>query len=201
MSDDLVGNEARLQRRMLLQVNDCTFISKIYGHIQISNFKESNFEKLKQRYIISNSRTNGRKDDNEKIPYAHRMTLILNEYFELAKSSCHGDYVNPDPNSYKCLYAFQRIKEMIVLHSSLIANGNNLKLYLFFVIIKSYCGKINTVNNGDHDMIIPYMSTLKWIRNLNFTIDNEWRPWYVGGQIARYTEKYKSNQAYITFAR
>lgn len=28
------------------------------------------------------------------------------------------------------------------------------------------------------------MSTLKWIRRLNATVDEEWRPWYVDGQVA-----------------
>lgn len=82
--------------------------------------------------------------------------------------------------------------------------------------------------SGDHDMSIPYMSTLKWIRQLNLTIDDQWRAWTVNGQIAgsvfqfldvdrkldiyqsenrnfkfilcRYTEIYKKHQAYLTFA-
>ncbi|KAL2241054.1 UNVERIFIED_CONTAM: Serine carboxypeptidase-like 17, partial [Sesamum indicum] len=53
---------------------------------------------------------------------------------------------------------------------------------------------------GDHDMIIPYMSTLKWIRDLNLTLDEDWRPWTVDGQVAGYTMKYKNNQAELTFA-
>ncbi|KAK4401744.1 Serine carboxypeptidase-like 2 [Sesamum angolense] len=38
--------------------------------------------------------------------------------------------------------------------------------------------------SGDHDLILPYMSTLKWIRDLNLTLDEDWRPWTVDGQIA-----------------
>lgn len=40
-------------------------------------------EKLKQGYIVGNSRTDADKDDNEKIPYAHRMGLVSDEYFEV----------------------------------------------------------------------------------------------------------------------
>lgn len=56
------------------------------------------------------------------------------------------------------------------------------------------------VYSGDHDMIIPYMSSLKWIRKLNITMDEEWRAWNVDGQVAGYTEKFKNNQAYVMFA-
>ncbi|KAG8368497.1 hypothetical protein BUALT_Bualt15G0051800 [Buddleja alternifolia] len=60
-----------------------------------------------QGYVVGNSRTNGKKDDNEKIPYAHRMALISDEYFEQAKSNCRGDYVSPDPSNVQCLFALQ----------------------------------------------------------------------------------------------
>ncbi|PIN04508.1 Serine carboxypeptidases (lysosomal cathepsin A) [Handroanthus impetiginosus] len=234
---------------------------------------------LFQGYIIGNSKTEGQKDDNEKIPYAHRMALISDEYFELAKSSCHGDYVNLDPNNYKCLYALQLIKECTkrideahilepkckfvspkpidFLSGRLFMEDDPIDLILLSKQERPWCRGYNYVptyiwannetvqealhirkgtitnwkrcNNslsyeedvesifrhhqvlnekgyqalaysGDHDMLIPYMSTLKWIRSLNLTVDDEWRPWYAGGQIAGYTEKYKKNQAYITFA-
>ncbi|KZV38053.1 serine carboxypeptidase [Dorcoceras hygrometricum] len=55
--------------------------------------------------------------------------------------------------------------------------------------------------NGDHDMGVPYISTLNWIRRLNLTIEDAWRPWRVDGQIAGYTEKYKEGGgSFITFA-
>ncbi|PIN18371.1 Serine carboxypeptidases (lysosomal cathepsin A) [Handroanthus impetiginosus] len=239
---------------------------------------------LLQGYIIGNSRT-GNKDSNERIPYAHRMALISDEYFELAKSSCNGEYVNPDPNNYKCLYALELIKECTkhikdphilepqctfmsprpndLLSSQLFVEDDPLDLLFLSKQDKPWCRNYNYVptyiwaNNetvqkalhvrkgtitswtrcnttiaftnlaykedvesifrhhqllnekgyqalaysGDHDLNIPYMSTLKWIRALNLTIDDNWRPWYVGGQVAGYTEKYKNyNQAYITFA-
>ncbi|KAL0384301.1 UNVERIFIED_CONTAM: Serine carboxypeptidase-like 18 [Sesamum radiatum] len=68
-------------------------------------------EELKQGYIVGNSRTDANKDNNEKVPYAHRMALISDEHFELANSSCHGEYVNPDPENIQCLYALRLVKE------------------------------------------------------------------------------------------
>ncbi|KAH7518636.1 hypothetical protein FEM48_Zijuj09G0192100 [Ziziphus jujuba var. spinosa] len=49
--------------------------------------------------------------------------------------------------------------------------------------------------NGDHDLGLPHISTEKWIKSLNLSIQSEWRPWFVDGQIAGYTVKY-SNQGY-----
>lgn len=38
--------------------------------------------------------------------------------------------------------------------------------------------------SGDHDMMIPYLGTLAWIKSLNFTIVDRWRPWMVDDQVA-----------------
>ncbi|XP_022851016.1 serine carboxypeptidase-like 18 [Olea europaea var. sylvestris] len=49
-------------------------------------------------------------------------------------------------------------------------------------------------------MACPYVGTLKWIRMLNLTVEDNWRPWNVDGQVAGYTEKYKNNDFNLTFA-
>ncbi|GKV19802.1 hypothetical protein SLEP1_g30020 [Rubroshorea leprosula] len=46
------------------------------------------------------------------------------------------------------------------------------------------------VYSGDHDMLIPYTGTRYWLSTLNFTIVDDWRPWYVEGQVAGFTLKY-----------
>ncbi|PIN26501.1 Serine carboxypeptidases (lysosomal cathepsin A) [Handroanthus impetiginosus] len=204
---------------------------------------------------------------------------------KLAKSNCNGEYINPDPNNHKCLYALQLVKKCTeriyeshilepkceffsskptdFLPGQLFVEEDPVDVLFLSKQERPWCRNYNyvpayiwannetiqealhirkgTVTNwercnatisrstlfykkdvesvfkhhqllnergfqalvysGDHDMSIPYMSTLKWIRNLNLTVDEGWRPWYVDGQIAGYTEKYKNiNQAYITFA-
>nr|KAJ0214262.1 hypothetical protein LSAT_V11C400212610 [Lactuca sativa] len=36
---------------------------------------------------------------------------------------------------------------------------------------------------GDHDTTVPYLSTLNWIKSLNLSIIDGWRPWFVEEQI------------------
>ncbi|RXH72890.1 hypothetical protein DVH24_012574 [Malus domestica] len=42
------------------------------------------------------------------------------------------------------------------------------------------------IYSGDHDMLVPFMATQAWIRSLNYSIVNDWRPWFVKGQVAGY---------------
>ncbi|KAI3690227.1 hypothetical protein L2E82_48203 [Cichorium intybus] len=56
------------------------------------------------------------------------------------------------------------------------------------------------VYSGDHDMVVPYLGTLKWIESLNLLIVNDWRPWFVDEQVAGYTMKYSNHDYNLTFA-
>ncbi|KAL0356910.1 UNVERIFIED_CONTAM: Serine carboxypeptidase-like 18 [Sesamum calycinum] len=263
------GNEAGLEPRMLLQDN--------------------NVEELKQGYVVGNSVANMNKDYNEKVPYAHRMALISDEYFEIdnlvdeyclvldnmkimdrstisaSKEQLSWEYGNPDPENVQCLYALQLVKECvshvneahilepICKYMSPRPNVSRLgqlfleddpvnllslskqdqpwcRIHNYATSIvwandeastssshqKGTCGTITEwkrcnpglsykqdvesvlqhhrllhekgfqalAYSGDHDMVVPYLSTLKWIRDLNLTLDEDWRPWIVDGQVA-----------------
>ncbi|XP_048633413.1 serine carboxypeptidase-like 13 isoform X1 [Brassica napus] len=41
--------------------------------------------------------------------------------------------------------------------------------------------------SGDHDMTVPFLATQAWIRSLNYSIIDDWRPWMMNDQIAGYT--------------
>lgn len=45
-------------------------------------------------------------------------------------------------------------------------------------------GYRSLIYSGDHDTMIPYTSTEAWIRSLNYSIVDDWRPWIVDGQVA-----------------
>lgn len=40
------------------------------------------------------------------------------------------------------------------------------------------------INSGDHDFVVPFLSTQAWIRALNYSIIDEWRQWIVEDQVA-----------------
>ncbi|BFG42097.1 hypothetical protein CerSpe_283710 [Prunus speciosa] len=55
------------------------------------------------------------------------------------------------------------------------------------------------VYSGDHDMLIPYVGTQEWIKSLNLSVDYQWRPWFVNGQVAGYTNAYTRKAYSLTF--
>ncbi|CAL5377519.1 unnamed protein product [Camellia sinensis] len=56
------------------------------------------------------------------------------------------------------------------------------------------------VETGDRDMVVPFVGTVKWIKSLNLTVVNDWRPWFVDGQVAGYTIKYSEHGYRLTYA-
>ncbi|CAD5195029.1 unnamed protein product [Musa acuminata subsp. malaccensis] len=54
------------------------------------------------------------------------------------------------------------------------------------------------VYSGDHDLTVPFLGTQAWIRSLNFSIVDDWRPWSVEGQVAGFTRSYSNNLTFAT---
>ncbi|XP_063940035.1 serine carboxypeptidase-like 2 [Daucus carota subsp. sativus] len=228
-----------------------------------------------QGYILGNPLVNYQTAVNSKFIFVHRMGLISDEYYELARKNCNGEFFYVDPDNVPCLNAIQRIKECIskldpehilevncggdqpesdevqsdyrfngdvlfpswhdkpwcrkysyllsyawannphVQEALHVRNGTISKwkrcyrnipyvkdvtdvLEYHYVLTKEKYRVL--AYSGDHDMVIPYIGTIGWIRSLNLTMDENWRPWFVDDEIAGYTEKYKQHGYNITFA-
>ncbi|KAF9621146.1 hypothetical protein IFM89_016640 [Coptis chinensis] len=54
------------------------------------------------------------------------------------------------------------------------------------------------IYSGDHDKVINHLGTLAWIKSLNYSIIDDWRPWFVSGQVAGYTMTYSNRMTFAT---
>ncbi|KAJ0046426.1 hypothetical protein Pint_05637 [Pistacia integerrima] len=54
--------------------------------------------------------------------------------------------------------------------------------------------------SGDHDLVVPHIYTEYWMGLLDITLDEDWRPWFVGGQTVGYTLKYSNYGYRLTYA-
>ncbi|XP_019439670.1 PREDICTED: serine carboxypeptidase-like 2 [Lupinus angustifolius] len=54
------------------------------------------------------------------------------------------------------------------------------------------------IYSGDHDMKVNFVGTQAWIRSLNYSIVDDWRPWYTNGQVAGYTRTYSNQMTFAT---
>ncbi|XP_054781823.1 serine carboxypeptidase-like 11 [Prosopis cineraria] len=59
-------------------------------------------------------------------------------------------------------------------------------------------GYRSLIFSGDHDMACSFLSTQAWIRSLNYSIVDDWRPWHVNGQVAGYTRTYSNRMTFAT---
>ncbi|KAJ8762624.1 hypothetical protein K2173_008063 [Erythroxylum novogranatense] len=59
-------------------------------------------------------------------------------------------------------------------------------------------GYRSLIYSGDHDLVIPFIGTQAWIRSLNYSLVDDWRPWYVEGQVGGYTRTYANGLTFAT---
>ncbi|CAH2067047.1 unnamed protein product [Thlaspi arvense] len=62
----------------------------------------------------------------------------------------------------------------------------------------SISGYRSLIFSGDHDMAVPFLGTQAWIRSLNYSVVDEWRPWMIKDQVAGYTTTYANKMTFAT---
>ncbi|KAL6270511.1 hypothetical protein ACE6H2_027422 [Prunus campanulata] len=130
------------------------------------------------------------------------------------KRNCKGEYVNVDLNNTLCvddLEVYNECIEDIQLDHILepvcsvsspksagsnwfaedLVNKDSVNLLLSLSQLRRpWCrnlikqGYRVLIYSGDHDLNIPYVSTMDWIESLNLTVDSRWKPWFLHGQVA-----------------
>ncbi|CAL5387370.1 unnamed protein product [Camellia sinensis] len=112
------GNELGRQPYMNLKVNEPNL--ELEFSFNLANFKLnivlcSTFgigNVPSYGYILGNPVTDSYVDDNSRIPFAYRLTLISEDLYRAAKASCNGDYVNIDNED--CKLNMEAIDELIL---------------------------------------------------------------------------------------
>nr|XP_023924394.1 serine carboxypeptidase-like 18 [Quercus suber] len=155
-------------------------------------------------------------DTNSKVPAAHRLTLISDELYKSAKTSCKGDYVNIDPTNERCmanveaidegnnpgvreaLYVREGTKGYWHMCNSSLAYTKNILSTIDYHRNLSRTNLRVLIYCADLDMSIPHIGTQEMIRSLNLTLDDSWCAWFVDAQVAGYTQRYKNNDFYMT---
>ncbi|KAK4775080.1 hypothetical protein SAY86_010015 [Trapa natans] len=64
-------------------------------------------------YVLGNPKTDTFLDDNSRVSFANRLTLIPDELYLTANKSCNGDFVTEQTDNEKCVAAMQTIEELI----------------------------------------------------------------------------------------
>ncbi|XP_058767098.1 serine carboxypeptidase-like 11 isoform X3 [Vicia villosa] len=54
------------------------------------------------------------------------------------------------------------------------------------------------IYSGDHDLVVPFLSTQSWIKGLNYSIVDDWRSWLIKDQVAGYTRTYSNQMTFAT---
>ncbi|CAN8314828.1 unnamed protein product [Cochlearia groenlandica] len=62
----------------------------------------------------------------------------------------------------------------------------------------SISGYKSLIFSGDHDLMLPFLATEAWIKSLNYSIIDDWRPWMINNQIAGYTRSYANKMTFAT---
>ncbi|XP_031130586.1 serine carboxypeptidase-like 13 [Ipomoea triloba] len=82
-------------------------------------------------------------------------------------------------------------------HSNLsyTVNAKDVTSYHAYLSTKGYR---SLIYSGDHDPCVPSISTQAWIKALNYSIVDDWKPWWTDDQVAGYTMTYSNGMTFAT---
>ncbi|KAK9941805.1 hypothetical protein M0R45_007499 [Rubus argutus] len=159
---------------------ECTFLSP-----------EEKEEKTARRSLRQNPRSSLRLPSSTRKTndlYCHNFPYLLSDAWGNYKSVREALHVRPGTvkEFFRCNVSLSYsvdTDDAVAYHKNLTDTG--LQLLVF---------------SGDHDMVIPHNSIEYWINTLDLTVDTDWRPWFVDGQVAGYTRSYTNDGYRLTYA-
>ncbi|KAJ4886408.1 hypothetical protein Rs2_26156 [Raphanus sativus] len=77
------------------------------------------------------------------------------------------------------------------------SSGTQL-LLISLCFINIIVSKPSSGISGDHDMTTPFVSTRAWIKSLNYSVTEKWRPWMILDKVAGYTTTYANKMTFAT---
>ncbi|KAF8047622.1 hypothetical protein N665_2916s0003 [Sinapis alba] len=124
-------------------------------------------------------------DPYESNPPEHRMTVHSTRWAneESVRRALHVE----KGSIGKWSTCYRKIHYTYDIESSVPYHKNN-----------SIQGYRSLIFSGDHDMLVPFLATQDWIRSLNYSIVEDWRPWMVHNQVAGYTRTYANKMTFAT---
>ncbi|CAH2067041.1 unnamed protein product [Thlaspi arvense] len=165
-----------------------------------------------QGYVLGNPITESETHTNSRIPFAHGMALISDELYESLKRVCKGKYENVDPHNTECLRLVEEyhktyryslatywandkaVRKALQINEESIGKWVRCDFhipYTYDIISSVPYHKNNSIKgyrslifSGDHDMGVPFLGTQAWIRSLNYSVIDDWRPWMIKDQVA-----------------
>ncbi|KAI3896598.1 hypothetical protein MKX03_023173 [Papaver bracteatum] len=179
-------------------------------------------------YLLGNPISNRQLETNAGVPYAFGMGLLSYELFEnflradsaVNEENCKGKYINFDLDNPNCLKDHllsgywandERVQEDLHVKKETIKKWIRCNLDVpykkdvlssveYHKNISTKLGYRALIYSGDHDFMVPHISTEAWIRSLNLSIIDDWLPWLMDDQSAGYTRTYASGLTYETGA-
>ncbi|WZZ29471.1 hypothetical protein YC2023_012872 [Brassica napus] len=163
-------------------------------------------------YVLGNPVTDFDLDNNTRVPFAHGMALISDELYE-SVSRIYDELVldtNCDTTSPDCYniglitrayaehleWGLQRNGNVVIITCS--ANKTLKAAYHTILVTALQAIDLSSSAANDHDMSIPFVSSRAWIKSLNYSVIDKWRPWMILDKVAGYTTTYANKMTFAT---
>ncbi|KAL5146268.1 Serine carboxypeptidase-like 17 [Glycine soja] len=91
-----------------------------------------------------------------------------------------------------------KYRKMVSMYLPYIPNKEDIPISFEYHVNLSRKGYRSLIYSGDHGLNVLFLGTEAWIRSLNYSIVDDWRPWLTNGQVAGYTSTYSNRMTFAT---